>query len=216
MIGDDPMFLYKKLSPKAYNLVLGGMILYGLAANILMCLLCGPIFRRMNPIALLLGELVISIIGIFCGRSSNLKVRFLGYYLIVIPFGAVLSAVLPAFAAEAVFLAIVLTAVVTVGMIALSALFPAFFSRLGPALGIALLLSLAVDIITWLLGYPLSVFTVVYVVLFSLYLGYDWHKAQSCYKDVSNAIESAIDLYLDITNLFLDLLRLIDLSDLFD
>lgn len=210
------MFLYKKLSPKAYNLVLGGIVLYALVANILLCLFCGPIFSRMDPIALILGELILSIIGIFFGRSKNLTVRFLGYNLIVIPFGAVLTVILPAFAAEAVFLAIVLTAVVTVGMVTLSTLFPAYFSRLGPALGISLLLSLTVDIITWLLGYPLNIITGVYVVLFSLYLGFDWHKAQSCNKDVSNAIESAIDLYLDITNLFLDLLQLIDLSDLFD
>lgn len=210
------MFLYKKLSDKTYNLVLGGVIFYGLAANVLMCLLCGPIFRRMNPIVLLLGDLILSIIGICCGRSSDLKLRFLGYNLIVIPFGAVLSAVLPAFAAKEVFLAIVLTAAITAGMIVLSVLFPDFFSRLGPTLCIALLVALAVEIITWLLGYPLTIFTLAYVVIFSLYLGYDWNKAQRCYKDVSSAIESAIELYLDIVNLFLDLLSLIDLSDLFD
>lgn len=207
------MFFHQKLSRRTFNLVLGGLILYGLLANVLMTLFCGPIFARVNPIALMIGWLVLALIGIFCGRSSSLKLRFLAYNLIVIPFGAVLSVLLPAYAAKEVFLALVLTAVITSGMILLSTLFPAFFSRLGGALLLALLLTIVAELIALLMGYSPSIFSWIGVGIFSLYIGYDWYRAQTLYPDFSNAIEAAVDLYLDIINIFLDLLDLLDLLD---
>lgn len=45
--------------------------------------------------------------------------------------------------------------------------------------------------------------------IFSLYIGYDWVKAQMYVKTVDNAVDSALDIYLDIINLFLQLLRIL-------
>lgn len=209
------MFLYKPLSNRAFNLVLGGLVLYGLLANVLTTIFLGPLFRSMNPLGLMLGFLVLSIIGIACGRSSSLWVRFLAYHLIVIPFGPVLAVVLPEYAAAEVFLAVVLTTVITVGMIGLSVLFPTFFLRSGRVLCISLLLAIIAEVIGLLLGFHSSVFSWIGVIIFSVFLGFDWYRAQSCTKSLYDAIECATELYLDVTNLFVDLLDLIDLSDLF-
>ena len=38
------------------------------------------------------------------------------------------------------------------------------------------------------------------------YIGYDWAKAQEKRKTLDNAVDSAVDLYLDVINLFVRLL----------
>ena len=44
--------------------------------------------------------------------------------------------------------------------------------------------------------------------LFSLYIGYDIYRAQQFPKTVDNAVDSALDIYMDIANLFLRLLSI--------
>ena len=48
------------------------------------------------------------------------------------------------------------------------------------------------------------------VTIFSLYIGYDWSRACSYEPTLDNAIDSACDLYLDIINVFLALLRILN------
>ena len=50
---------------------------------------------------------------------------------------------------------------------------------------------------------------VISALIFSCYIGYDWTRAQSGPKTVDAAIDSALSIYLDIVNLFLDLLRIV-------
>ena len=211
--GVDLVSLQKQLSAGTFNLVLGGIVLYGLAVNLLTALLLGPLFRNVNPIALCLVWLACAIIGILCTQSRKLWMRVLAFHLIVIPNGPVLSAVLGSFSGNQVLLAIALTAVITAGMILLAARFPHFFARLGTVLLMSLCLTLAVSLVTFFLGIHLSVLSLIFVLIFSLYIGYDWHKAQTCEKTLANAIEAAIDLYLDIINIFLDLLDILDWLD---
>ena len=40
-------------------------------------------------------------------------------------------------------------------------------------------------------------------IIFSLYIGYDWARANTCARTVDNAIDLSASLYLDIINLFL-------------
>lgn len=44
--------------------------------------------------------------------------------------------------------------------------------------------------------------------IFSLYIGYDMYRANSMTKTMDNAVDICVDLYLDIINLFLFLLRI--------
>ena len=52
-----------------------------------------------------------------------------------------------------------------------------------------------------------SVFSLIAVLLFSLYIGYDWYMGTVRRKCVANALRTALELYLDIINIFLALLR---------
>ena len=45
--------------------------------------------------------------------------------------------------------------------------------------------------------------------LFSLYIGYDVYRSQQFVKTVDNAVDSALDIYLDIANLFIRLLEIL-------
>ncbi len=44
--------------------------------------------------------------------------------------------------------------------------------------------------------------------LFSLYIGYDIYRSQQFPMTVDNAVDSALDIYLDIANLFIRLLSI--------
>ena len=44
--------------------------------------------------------------------------------------------------------------------------------------------------------------------LFSLYIGYDVYRSQQFAKTVDNAVDCALDIYLDIANLFIRLLSI--------
>lgn len=45
--------------------------------------------------------------------------------------------------------------------------------------------------------------------VFSLYIGYDFQRAQAYPKTADNAVDCALDIYLDIINLFLRILRIL-------
>ena len=133
---------------------------------------------------------------------------FIGYNLVVIPIGAVVSVILPAFYIADILAAIVATGTVVLLMTTLSTLYPKFFAKLGGTLFLSLAISLVVELISFFLGYAGNIFNWIFVVIFSLYIGYDWHKSQVYPKTLDNAIDSALDLYLDIINLFLRLLQI--------
>ena len=46
-------------------------------------------------------------------------------------------------------------------------------------------------------------------VIFALYIGYDWVKAQQYVHTLDNAVDSALDIYMDIINLFLRVLMIL-------
>jgi FtsH-binding integral membrane protein len=49
--------------------------------------------------------------------------------------------------------------------------------------------------------------------LFSLYIAFDWARANKYPKTVNNAIASAFDIYYDIVNLFLRVLSIMGKRD---
>ena len=49
--------------------------------------------------------------------------------------------------------------------------------------------------------------------LFSLYLGYDIYRSQLYPKTIKNAVASALDIYMDLANLFIRLLEIMGKND---
>ena len=206
------------ISDTMYNLILGGVILYGLVVNVLMCRFF-PIMKYLavvSPTADMIGSCVLMIAGIFIAyKSSSPLISFLGYNMVVFPLGITICTAVLVYGgmdSPVVTQAFIYTALATIVMVAASALFPGFFSKIGGFLFFSLIALILARVLGMLLPGVFSFFTssdlsYVSAAIFSLYIGYDMYKAQSYSTTVDHAVDSAVDIYMDIALLFLHLLE---------
>ena len=101
------------------------------------------------------------------------------------------------------------TGLVTVIMIILSMLYPAFFQGLGRTLFISLIGCIIVEFVGSILFHlPLTFIDYAVALIFCGFIGLDWSRAQQFPKTVDNAVDSAADIYLDVVNLFIRILSI--------
>ena len=203
------------LSPGAYNAVMLGLVLYGFVVNALMVHFLAPALAdidRSTCIVFLIGYFISCLAGTFLAASDRPACSFLGYNLIVPPIGVLLSITLPGYGAELVMQAILLTGAIALVMLVLGTVFPQVFASMGRALGMALLVSCLLSLAAWFFAGIREILVWITAILFTLYIGYDVQQAQRYPRTPDNAIDSAIDLYLDIINLFLKILRILSRS----
>lgn len=202
-----------EISERSFNLIIGGVLLWGFLLNYLMVALFGAQINRMvmgmNPLIFLVGYFVLVIIGsVLLGKDSP-ALSFLGYNLIALPIGVVVCACVTGVPVSVVKSAVLVTAIVTLSFMILATVFPGFFLSMGRALGVGLLVAILAEVVSLLIFRSIgSIFEWVFVAIFSLYIGYDWARANTCTRTVNNAIDLAAALYLDIVNLFLRLLQM--------
>lgn len=207
--------LEDRMSARSFNLVLCSVLAYGLIVNAVMVyFLYAPLQQLAASVGWfgwLLIYMVPTLAGIFMSAmSSNPLVSFIGYNLVVLPIGLLLALVVPGLPADIVVKAMALTAMVTLTMVVLAAVKPEFFLGLGRTLFVALVVGLLAEIAaTFLFGYRGMLFDWFFVLLFSGYIGYDISKSQLYPKTLDNAIDCALDIYLDVINLFLRLLSIL-------
>lgn len=202
------------LSVRTYNLVIGLLILYGFFVNAIIVATCGDIFSRVSSVAFIVGYFISAILGIVLSvHSNNAFISFIGYNLVVLPIGALLSVCLQGYSGFNVLSAMMMTGI-TVGVMVLWAVInPNFFVGMGRTLFFSLLVGIIVELVATLMGYRGAIFDWFFVIIFSLYIGYDWCKAQSYSKTLDNAVDSALDIYLDIINLFIRILEIMSKKD---
>ena len=102
---------------------------------------------------------------------------------------------------------------ITLVIIGASCLVPKLFLRMGGFLFAGLLGMIIVEIVGHLFFGATNWTSYAIAALFSLYIGYDVQRAQLFPKTLDNAIDSAIDIYLDIANLFIRILSIIGNKD---
>lgn len=211
--------LEDRMSARSFNLVLCGALVYGLIVNAVMVyFLYAPLQQlaaRVGWFGWLLIYTIPSLTGIILSaKSSNPVVSFIGYNLVVLPIGLLLSLAVPGLPSGIVVKAMVLTAMVTLTMMVLAVVIPNFFLSLGRTLFVALLVGLFAEIAaTFLLGYRGMLFDWLFVIVFSGYIGYDIAKSQIFPKTLDNAIDCAMDIYLDVINLFIRILSILSKRD---
>lgn len=203
----------KIVSTRVYNLVMGGVILYGLIANVILCSFGDDIaLLGLNPIIILVGYLVLSIVGITIARKSNNAIlSFLGYNLVCLPLGLVISLMVEVYggiSSRPVQMAFMYTLAITVIMTLAAVAFPKFFEKIGKALFVALIAVMIIGVVSIFVTGLGFIYSLLVAVLFSFYIGYDFYRSQQFAKTVDNAVDCALDIYLDIVNLFLALLRI--------
>lgn len=199
------------ISPGLYNLTIGMTLLWGFGVNWAMVKYVDPVaVLRFGPWPFLLGYFASCMAGITLFRKSDKPhVSFLGYNLVVVPFGFVVNLVVAQYDPDLVLDAMMVTGGVTLVMMCLGSLFPAFFKKIAGALTVALLAVICVELLSifWL-DLDQNVIDWVVVVIFCGYIGYDWGRANAIPKTLDNAVDSAAAIYMDIINLFLRLLRI--------
>ena len=141
--------------------------------------------------------------------------KFIGYNLIVVPIGFVVNIALFGYGTDIITTAVAITGTVTLVMMLLGTMFPAFFSRIGRALGITLLITIIVELVSMFFIPAFNGIFIDYLVVFLFcgYIGFDWGRANMQSKTVDNAVDSAAEIYLDIINLFLRILSILGRSN---
>jgi len=200
------------LTANAYNAIIGLTLFWGFLVNWMMVInIDVAALQSINPWVFYGGYFASCIAGIMLfTKSSKPFYSFVGYNLVVIPFGTIIALVLADYDKAIISEAIRLTGAVTAVMMILGSIFPTFFKGIGRALLFALLAVIIVEMIeVFILGIHHDFLDWVVVVIFSGYIGYDWARANSIPRTVDNAIDSAAALYMDIINLFLRLVRIL-------
>ena len=204
-----------QIDARAYNAIMSGTLFYGFLVNTLMVAYLGEAvctaLAGVSGWIILLGYLICSFAGIFiAAKSDKPLVSFLGYNLLVVPLGILLCLILPGYPIEIITKALLLTGVVTATMVLLGLVAPQVFLGLGRTLFIALIVGLIAEVVaTFGFGYRGTLFDWLFVIIFSGYIGYDIAKSQAYPKTIDNAVDCALDIYLDVINLFLRILALL-------
>lgn len=204
------------LSATAYNIVIGATLLWGFLANYLIVGAISPTtILAFGVWPVMIGYLVFAMAGTWLFNSSdNPAVSFLGYNLVVLPFGLILNITINVAYAGPRFDGLVQEAIQTTGfvtlvMMILGGTFPRFFQRISGALTGALIAVILVEVIGGLFfGWRHGATDWVVAAIFCGYIGYDWGRANAIPKTLDNAIDSAASLYIDIIILFMRILRI--------
>ena len=206
------------VSNRVYNGILLGVLLWGLLVNVLLCYFAGDFARSIPSIPFTIGYVVLAFAGIIiAGKSQTPWVSFLGYNMVVLPFGLVIASLVAEYvdyyAVDIVYDAFLYTMIIAVGITGAALAFPNFFAKIGGALLGCLFGVLILEIVLVLLGKDQVVTDWIVAGVFSLYIGFDVWRSQQFPKTVDNAVDCALDIYLDLANLFIRLLSILAKRD---
>lgn len=200
------------LSERTYNLLIGLVVASGFVVNVIMCWFFTDQIMALSPIVILIAffvGVILCSIGIY--KSSSPVISYVLFLVMAVCMGLLIVYALETYTQANAFLALLITGAVTVGMMAAAVAFPRFFLSIGRGLFIALILSIVIEVVFGLLlGFQLNFMDYVVATIFSLYIGYDWARAQQYPKTANNAVDSAADLYVDIVVLFIRILSILD------
>lgn len=201
----------------AFYFVLGAILAWGFTFTTLIAKTTAG--WTPNIVTLLLVGMGIPIVGIFMSaKSDNPLISFVGFNLVVGGVSAIIGPLLAMYTKlhpGLVERAATMTGLVTIVMAVTGLLFPNFYRSIGGALFGALLALVVVSFARIFIPAIQGVGIIDYISagIFSLYIGYDMYRASEIPATLDNAVDVAVSLYLDIINLFLDLLRIMSEAD---
>lgn len=200
----------QSLSTRAYNVLIGLFIFLGIGVTALTMFLMKDSVGliAVHPIVFSILYLVVALVGIhFVHTSGSMMTAFLGYMLLTIPTGLLLATWVPHESADAILYAFSLTVAIVGTMIILATIFPNAFLSMGRILFVSLLSFIFVEVVMLIFfrGEPAFMDTLC-ILIFTLYVGHDWAKGIKQENTVKNAMIVAIELYLDIINIFIRIL----------
>lgn len=203
------------VSDRAYNLIIGAVVLWGLALNYLMCRFFMLPILSLNYIAVLVIYFAGSLGGMFLVyKSPNPALSFIGFNIMAVGMGVLLTYYVSLFDPMTVISAVRVTAAVTCVMLILAVIRPTFFLRLGRTLIVALIACIVFELVSaFVFRRGTQWLDWVVALIFCGYIGYDWARAQQYPRTLDNAVDSAADIYVDIVNLFIRILSILGRRD---
>ena len=198
------------VNERTYNMIIGLTLLWGVMINVVMATVFAYQILSLNYILVLVVYFVGTIgCSILVHKSDSPAVSFAAFTGMAISMGLLLTYYVFFFAGSSVAYAFIATGLVTIIMIILSMLYPAFFQGLGRTLFISLIGCIIVEFVGSLIFHlPLSIIDYAVALIFCGFIGLDWSRAQQFPKTVDNAVDSAADIYLDVVNLFIRILSI--------
>ncbi len=201
------------ISRRAYNLIIGFVVLWGVGLDTAICMFFGDQITAafQSAWAYILIYLAMVIVGcIIVHVSKNPVISFIGYNILVVGFGITLAMIVSMYMPQIVLEAFLVTTIVTALMILLGTLWQDMFKKIGRVLVVALIGVIITEVIMLFVTgtYPTWI-SVVSAIIFSGFIGYDWAKAQEATPTAKNAVLFGTSLYVDVINLFLDILRIV-------
>ena len=205
----------RALSDRAFYLLIGAALLFGFFVNALEVMFLTDFFLSWNPTVFLIVYLVMVIVGcIMSVWSRNPVISFIGYCMVVLPLGAVLSIYLPAFTYKTITSAFLVTTFLSLFMIILALVYPRVFNSIFALLGIAVLVALIYQIVAIFTGFGNNTWVDwLIVLLFSAYVGFDVSLARVRPRTVNNAVASACAIYVDLIYVFIRLVAIFGRHD---
>ncbi len=201
-----------EVSGSTYNLVIGLVLLWGFAVNWYIVKTVTPeSIMHINMWVFLIGYFASCFFGIFLfQKSDNPIISFIGYNFVVVPFGLIVNLAVSRYSPTIVSDAIAITGMVTLIMMILGTLFPAFFQKIAGVLTVSLIVVIIVQLVeSFILKKHFGIVDWITALIFCGYIGYDWGRANNIPKTLDNAVDSAASIYMDIINLFLAILRIL-------
>ena len=205
----------KIISASKFNLIIGGCLLWGFVFNVIIITFFSQWALSLNYWLVLIGYFISCFAGVMIySKSDKPFISFIGYNLIVLPIGILLTYFLYGVNATIVLQAIVTTGAVTLIMMIASTIYPSFFIKIGNTLSIALLSVIVVELIlVFFFNANPSIMDWGVALIFCGYIGYDWAIANQKVKTADNAVDGAAALYMDIINLFIRIVSILSRKD---
>lgn len=208
------------LSRRAFLGLIGGLTFYGLALNAVLATWAMQVHFQPGLVLMLVLAIGLPLAGIFiASRARSVPVALLGYHLLLVPMGLILGPILSVYinigGMAIVTRALMLTGS-TVGVMTLLGLsYPNIFAKLGGVLFASLMALVVLRLVSFFVPALAAAGWIDWLAagIFTLYIGYDCHRAMAIPATGRNSVDVAISLYLDIYNLFLTILRLLSRRD---
>lgn len=204
------------LSEREFNLILGGTLLWGFALNWLMIKLFSvQIFEMvadMGPGAFYIVYFALALIGTLMIASDSAVMSFAGFNLLAVPVGVVVCIAVGSYSADVVRTAVLYTGAITALFMAAAVIKPDFFLSMDRVVITGLSFLIIGEMIIGIFTGNWASLDFLAAALFGMFIGVDWARCAVCQPTANNAVDSAANLYLDIINLFLRLMRIINRS----
>ncbi len=208
------------LSRRAFLGLIGGLTFYGLALNAILATWAMQIRFQPGIVLFLVLGIGLPMAGILiASRAKSMPMALFGYHLLLIPMGLILGPILSVYinigGMALVTRALMLTGSAVGVMTLLGLSYPDIFAKLGGVLFASLIALVVLRLVSMFVPSLAAAGWIDWLAagIFTLYIGYDCHRAMAIPATGRNGVDVAISLYLDIYNLFLTILRLLSRRD---